>query len=57
MPPMAFRGTVTKAGFMQKTVTVTVNRFMVHPVTKKASTHNFRTPPNLTDLLTAHREK
>ncbi|KAF5374838.1 hypothetical protein D9758_000396 [Tetrapyrgos nigripes] len=35
MPPMAFQGLVTKAGFMNKTVTVTVSRWMVHPVTKK----------------------
>ncbi|KAK7468771.1 hypothetical protein VKT23_003272 [Stygiomarasmius scandens] len=35
MPPMAFRGLVTKVGFMNKTATVTVSRWMVHPVTKK----------------------
>ena len=37
MPPMAFTGVVTKAGYMRKTVTVTVNRFQVHPKTQKVS--------------------
>jgi len=35
MPPMAFKGLVTKAGYMNKTVTVTVSRFVVHRTTKK----------------------
>jgi len=35
MPPMALKGIVTKAGVMNKTVTVTVSRFMIHPLTKK----------------------
>ena len=32
---MALTGVVTKAGFMQKTVTVTVSRWMVHRKTHK----------------------
>ncbi|KAF8078743.1 nucleic acid-binding protein [Lyophyllum atratum] len=35
MPPMAFNGIVTKAGFMNKTVTVTVSRWVVHKLTGK----------------------
>ncbi|KAF8922705.1 hypothetical protein CPB85DRAFT_71485 [Mucidula mucida] len=35
MPPMALRGIVTKVGFMQKTATVTVSRWMEHNVTGK----------------------
>ena len=35
MPPMAFVGTVTKVGFMNKTATVTVTRWVVHPKTGK----------------------
>ncbi|KAF8587490.1 nucleic acid-binding protein, partial [Ramaria rubella] len=35
MPPMALTGIVTKVGFMQKTATVTVSRFMVHRKTQK----------------------
>ena len=31
MPPMAFTGLVTKVGFMNKTATVTVSRFVTHP--------------------------
>ncbi|TFY50157.1 hypothetical protein EVJ58_g11162, partial [Rhodofomes roseus] len=47
MPPMAFTGLVTKAGCMNKTVTVTVSRFVLHPrvgkrleKTKKYLTHD-----------------
>ncbi|KAH6916843.1 polyamine transporter 1 [Coprinopsis sp. MPI-PUGE-AT-0042] len=35
MPPMTFNGVVTKAGFMNKTVTVTVSRFINHKLTGK----------------------
>ncbi|KAF8634414.1 hypothetical protein AX15_000865 [Amanita polypyramis BW_CC] len=35
MPPMAFRGVVTKAGFMNKTVTVSVSRWVLHKLTGK----------------------
>ncbi|KAJ3816061.1 hypothetical protein EV368DRAFT_37519 [Lentinula lateritia] len=35
MPPMAFRGLVTKVGFMNKTATVTVTRMVAHKTTRK----------------------
>lgn len=35
MPPMAFTGQVTKVGCMNKTATVTVSRWAVHPRTRK----------------------
>ncbi|KAF9813953.1 hypothetical protein IEO21_05389 [Rhodonia placenta] len=35
MPPMAFTGLVTKVGFMSKTATVTVSRWVTHPRTGK----------------------
>jgi len=35
MPPMAFKGLVTKAGFMNKTATVTVSRWVIHKPTGK----------------------
>ncbi|KAH9486626.1 30S ribosomal protein S17 [Psilocybe cubensis] len=35
MPPMTFHGVVTKAGFMRKTVTVTVSRWVIHKLTGK----------------------
>ncbi|KAF8973709.1 hypothetical protein BDZ97DRAFT_1647771 [Flammula alnicola] len=35
MPPMAFNGIVTKAGFMNKTATVTVSRWIIHKLTGK----------------------
>ncbi|KIK70864.1 hypothetical protein GYMLUDRAFT_184932 [Collybiopsis luxurians FD-317 M1] len=35
MPPMAFRGLVTKVGFMDKTATVTVTRWVLHKITLK----------------------
>ncbi|TFK30770.1 nucleic acid-binding protein [Coprinopsis marcescibilis] len=35
MPPMSFFGVVTKAGFMNKTVTVTVTRQIQHQLTSK----------------------
>ncbi|KAK0456678.1 hypothetical protein EV421DRAFT_1754047 [Armillaria borealis] len=35
MPPMALQGIVTKVGFMNKTATVTVSRWMTHRVTGK----------------------
>ncbi|CAE6452924.1 unnamed protein product [Rhizoctonia solani] len=31
MPPLILKGIVTKAGFMQKTATVTVTRMVEHP--------------------------
>ncbi|KAF5323411.1 hypothetical protein D9611_005792 [Ephemerocybe angulata] len=35
MPPMTLNGIVSKAGFMKKTVTVTVSRFVNHKLTGK----------------------
>ncbi|KAJ7630818.1 hypothetical protein FB45DRAFT_916629 [Roridomyces roridus] len=35
MPPLALRGVVARAGFMDKTVTVLVSRWSVHKVTGK----------------------
>ncbi|KJA25743.1 hypothetical protein HYPSUDRAFT_37198 [Hypholoma sublateritium FD-334 SS-4] len=35
MPPMSFNGIVTKVGFMKKTATVTVSRWVVHNLTGK----------------------
>ncbi|KAL9715927.1 hypothetical protein Ac2012v2_000371 [Leucoagaricus gongylophorus] len=35
MPPMTFQGIVTKVGFMDRTATVTVSRFVVHKLTDK----------------------
>jgi len=35
MPPMSFHGIVTKAGFMRKTATVTVSRWVIHKLTGK----------------------
>ncbi|KAI0673296.1 hypothetical protein C8Q78DRAFT_1077557 [Trametes maxima] len=35
MPPMSLVGQVTKVGFMHKTATVTVSRFIFHPKTGK----------------------
>ncbi|KXN83918.1 30S ribosomal protein S17 [Leucoagaricus sp. SymC.cos] len=35
MPPMAFQGIVTKVGFMNKTATVTVSRWVLHKITGK----------------------
>lgn len=35
MPPMSFNGIVTKAGFMNKTATVTVSRQIIHKLTGK----------------------
>ncbi|KAI0743170.1 hypothetical protein C8Q80DRAFT_1273709 [Daedaleopsis nitida] len=35
MPPMSLVGQVTKVGYMSKTATVTVSRFVVHPKTGK----------------------
>ncbi|KAJ7293458.1 hypothetical protein C8J57DRAFT_1704202 [Mycena rebaudengoi] len=35
MPPMALRGVVVSAGLMQRTATVLVSRWTVHPVTGK----------------------
>ncbi|KAF8898870.1 hypothetical protein BD779DRAFT_43712 [Infundibulicybe gibba] len=35
MPPMAFKGLVTKVGFMNKTATVTVSRWVIHKLTGK----------------------
>ncbi|KAG8703003.1 hypothetical protein FRC08_003125 [Ceratobasidium sp. 394] len=35
MPPLSLTGIVTKAGYMKKTVTVTVTRYIEHPKTHK----------------------
>ncbi|KAI0698643.1 hypothetical protein C8Q76DRAFT_589335, partial [Earliella scabrosa] len=35
MPPMSLIGQVTKVGFMNKTATVTVSRYVFHPKTGK----------------------
>ncbi len=35
MPPMSFLGVVTKAGFMNKTATVTVSRWVIDAKTGK----------------------
>jgi hypothetical protein len=35
MPPMSFFGVVTKAGFMNKTATVTVSRWVIDAKTGK----------------------
>ncbi|TFK89189.1 nucleic acid-binding protein [Polyporus arcularius HHB13444] len=35
MPPMSFIGQVSKVGFMEKTATVTVSRFIFHSKTGK----------------------
>ncbi|KAH8105764.1 hypothetical protein DFH11DRAFT_1475009, partial [Phellopilus nigrolimitatus] len=35
MPPLILQGIVTKAGCMNKTATVTVSRWTVHPRTRK----------------------
>jgi len=35
MPPMAFKGIVTKVGVMKKTATVTVSRWVIHKQTGK----------------------
>ncbi|KAF7306812.1 Polyamine transporter 1 [Mycena indigotica] len=35
MPPLALRGVVTKVGLMNKTATVVVSRWAVHPLTGK----------------------
>ena len=40
MPPMSLIGQVTKVGFMNKTATVTVSRYVFHPKTGKV-----RPPP------------
>jgi small subunit ribosomal protein S17 len=37
MPPMAFTGVVTKVGFMNKTATVTVSRYILHKITGKVN--------------------
>jgi len=39
MPPMAFNGVVSKAGFMKKTATVTVSRWVIHKLTGKVCLH------------------
>ncbi|KAJ3565466.1 hypothetical protein NP233_g7619 [Leucocoprinus birnbaumii] len=35
MPPMTLQGIVTKVGFMNKTATVSVSRWVVHKITGK----------------------
>ncbi|EPS95808.1 hypothetical protein FOMPIDRAFT_1101779, partial [Fomitopsis schrenkii] len=58
MPPMAFTGFVTKVGFMSKTATVTVSRFVTHPKvgkrlerTKKYLTHDEKNELRHGDLV------
>ncbi|KAG8736774.1 hypothetical protein FRC10_008955 [Ceratobasidium sp. 414] len=36
MPPLSLTGVVTKAGYMKKTATVTVTRYLEHPLTHKS---------------------
>ena len=35
MPPITMQGVVTKVGYMNKTATVTVTRWIMHPRTRK----------------------
>ncbi|KAJ8591495.1 nucleic acid-binding protein [Rhizopogon salebrosus TDB-379] len=35
MPPMALTGVVTKVGYMNKTATVTIPRYVIHKITGK----------------------
>ncbi|KAH9947344.1 hypothetical protein B0H21DRAFT_807493 [Amylocystis lapponica] len=58
MPPMAFTGLVSKVGFMSKTATVTVSRWVVHPRTgkrlersKKYLTHDERNQLRMGDMV------
>jgi len=44
MPPMAFQGLVTKAGFMNKTATVSVSRWVFHKITGKVRRVSFSIP-------------
>ena len=48
MPPMSLLGVVTKAGFMNKTVTVTVSRWVIDTRTGKVRdyTANYYLPDN-----------
>ena len=50
MPPMAFTGLVTKVGFIDKTATVTVSRFVTHPkvgkVCRACVAYDSRSPTN-----------
>ena len=39
MPPMSFLGVVTKAGFMNKTATVAVSRWVIDAKTGKVRHH------------------
>jgi hypothetical protein len=39
MPPISFLGVVTKAGFMHKTATVTVSRWVIDTKTGKVRLH------------------
>ena len=41
MPPMSFVGIVTKAGFMNKTATVTVSRWVIDKITGKVGGDQF----------------
>ncbi|KIP02245.1 hypothetical protein PHLGIDRAFT_112259 [Phlebiopsis gigantea 11061_1 CR5-6] len=59
MPPMSFTGIVTKAGFMNKTATVTVSRHVAHPRTgkvlersKKYLTHDENNKLRINDTVT-----
>ncbi|TBU24219.1 nucleic acid-binding protein [Dichomitus squalens] len=58
MPPMSFIGQVTKVGYMSKTATVTVSRFITHAKTgkrlersKKYLTHDETSQLRLNDTV------
>ncbi|KAI9508264.1 hypothetical protein F5148DRAFT_935365 [Russula earlei] len=58
MPPMSFLGVVTKAGFMKKTATVTVSRWVIEKKTgkrisrsKKFLVHDARDQLRVEDLV------
>ena len=48
MPPMALMGVVTKVGFMNKTATVTVSRYILHKITGKVAVKGFQRSLGLT---------
>lgn len=47
MPPMSFVGQVTKVGFMNKTATISVSRFVFHPKTGKVRLRLLTQPPDV----------
>ena len=51
MPPMAFTGMVTKVGFMNKTATVTVSRYMLHKITGKVIVARIVNTMFITDMI------